>query len=291
MRHQSSWIRYGLARLRPFGRPVVWAPAIALLFLVLFTWEFFSRTEVARELENPTVENTLSPEDRAIGADIDSLSLLMNDIKAASRPETAQFLIAPTATEQNAATSNRLFSTPTNAIAQSEPETQETTGTLRSASLTELGLPYTMRHTMQPATSETALPPNRLQEALTKLATENRPIVSQTPIEGTIRLDTNPGTSINATPQNSFSSLIEGIQPIVPGTIPTVSAPLPIAPPINAPVPSPVAPQSLTPQPVEAQNFGVMQNAPVVNQQPFTVPRSIPGRTIGGGNINTFSNP
>lgn len=144
---------------------------------------------------------------------------------------------------------------------------------------------------MQPATSETALPPNRLQEALTKLATENRPIVSQTPIEGTIRLDTNPGTSINATPQNSFSSLIEGIQPIVPGTIPTVSAPLPIAPPINAPVPSPVAPQSLTPQPVEAQNFGVMQNAPVVNQQPFTVPRSIPGRTIGGGNINTFSNP
>ncbi|MBD2079811.1 hypothetical protein [Leptolyngbya sp. FACHB-17] len=296
MRHQPSWVRYGLARLRPIGRPVVWAPAIALLFLVLFTWEFFSRTEVARELESPAAEGTLSPEDRAIGADIDSLSLLMNDIKAASRPETAQFLIAPTAptaTPQNAATPNRLFSTPTDAIAQSEPEIQETTGTLRSASSTELGLPYTTR----PATTETALPPNRLQEALTKLATENRSIVSQPPIEGTIRLDTpNIGTSINAAPQNSFSALIEGTQPIVPGTIPTVSAPLPIAPAINAPainapVASPVAPQALTPQPVETQNFGVMQNAPVVNQQPFSVPRSIPGRTIGGGNINTFSNP
>jgi hypothetical protein len=33
------------------------------------------------------------------------------------------------------------------------------------------------------------------------------------------------------------------------------------------------------------------QNQPVQSVQPFTVPRPIPGRYIGGGQINTFSNP
>lgn len=292
MRHQSAWVRYGLARLRPLGRPIVWAPTIALLFLVLFTWEFFNRSEIAQEFSSLTTNETLSPEDQAIGADIDSLSLLMNDIKAASRPGASQFLItptAPTATQQNSATPNQLFSTATDPTAQPE---QDTAGTLKSAFSTELGLPYTTR----PATAETALPPNRLQEALTKLATENRSIASPPPIEGTIRLDTNTASSINAAPlPNSFSALVEGTQPIAPGTTPMISAPLPnaergatLAPSINAPVSSPIAPQS---QPIDTQNFGVIQNAPVVDQQPFSVPRPIPGRTIGGGEINTFSNP
>lgn len=34
-----------------------------------------------------------------------------------------------------------------------------------------------------------------------------------------------------------------------------------------------------------------VQNQPVQSVQPFTVPRPIPGRYIGGGQINTFSNP
>ena len=173
-------------------------------------------------------------------------------------------------------------------------------GGFKSALTTELGLPTqsTPADPMNPA----PLPPNRLQEAMSKLASGNRPIVSQTPIEGTIHLDTpSSGTSIDAASQssNSFSVLIEGAQPnaehgasISPGTASTVSAPLPIAAPLNAPV------RALTPQPFETKpfetkpsEFGVTQTAPIVNQQPFTVPRSVPGRTIGGGNINTFSNP
>jgi hypothetical protein len=38
-------------------------------------------------------------------------------------------------------------------------------------------------------------------------------------------------------------------------------------------------------------NLSPSQNQPVQSVQPFTVPRPIPGRYIGGGQINTFSNP
>ena len=291
MRRQSSWIRYGLARLRPLGRPIFWAPSIALLFLVLFAWEFFSQAELASYFGISTPSETLTREDQAIGADIDSLPLLMNDIRITSKAETADSV---TPLSPDLATPNRLFSSAPDPIAPLQPDqtpsSQGVFGVFKSALTTELGLTNVAQSTIaDPA----ALPPNRLQEAIAKLASENRPFVAQTPIEGTIRLDP---PSINAAPQsslpNSFSSLVEGTQPIVPGTIPTVSAPLldaergaSVAAPLNFPV--------IAPQPVETQpsSFGVIQNAPIFNQQPFSIPRSIPGRTIGGGNINTFSNP
>ncbi|MGL5083587.1 MAG: hypothetical protein ACRC8A_19060 [Microcoleaceae cyanobacterium] len=34
-----------------------------------------------------------------------------------------------------------------------------------------------------------------------------------------------------------------------------------------------------------------VQTNPLVRPQPFSIPRSVPGRTIGGGEINTFANP
>ncbi|GAP96556.1 hypothetical protein [Leptolyngbya sp. NIES-2104] len=285
MRH-SSWIRYGLARLRPLGRPVFWAPSIAILFLVLFAWEFFSRPELATFLGISNPDETLSAEDQAIGADIDSLPLLMNDVKISSKPEAIAPTIKPTTPSNSTAPNptNRLFSAPTESVTPPPAQTQFGQGVFAaftSALTTQLGLP-------QPdSTASASLPANRLQEAIDKLATQDRPVVAQTPIEGTIRLD-NP---INAAPRstNSFSALVEGVQPIPPGTAPVISAPLPIAPPLNSPVPTIVPSQSAEVQP---SNFGVNQQpAPVVNQQPFTVPRSIPGRAIGGGNFNTFSNP
>ncbi|BAU13355.1 hypothetical protein LEP3755_38940 [Leptolyngbya sp. NIES-3755] len=286
MRRQSSWIRYGLARLRPLGRPVFWGPLIALLFLVLFAWEFFSRPELATYLGIPDSNETLSAEDQAIGADIDSISLLMNDIQVTSRSQTSQTPVRPTTqanpTAPTPTPTNRLFSTPPESVTPPQsaqtPSGQGVFGAFTNALSTRLGLPSTVQ---ADSTIPAPLPANRLQEAIDKLATENRP-VAQAPIEGTIRLD-NP---INAAPTNSFSALVEGVQPIAPGTAPVISAPLPIAPPINTSVPT------IAPQPNQPSDFGVIQQpAPVVNQQPFTVPRPIPGRAIGGGNFNTFSNP
>ncbi|MGF1494434.1 MAG: hypothetical protein ACFBSC_18720 [Microcoleaceae cyanobacterium] len=62
---------------------------------------------------------------------------------------------------------------------------------------------------------------------------------------------------------------------------------------------NPAVPTTQTAQP-NVQNFQVNPNSPnnsvrsnvlLQPQQPFSVPRPIPGRTIGGGQINTFSNP
>ncbi len=283
MRHHASWIRYGFARLRRLGRPIFWAPSIALLLLILFAWEFFSHPE-SSYFGISTPDETLSREDQAIGADIDSLPLLMNDIKITPKPETAQIDPAQNSAP-NPTAPDRLLSAPTETIATPQPAQsgQGVFGVFTSALTTQLGLPNTVQ---ADPTTPAPLPPNRLQEAMSKLAIENRSVVSQTPIEGTIRLDTPAaGTLINPTPQppNSFSTLVEGAQPIAPGTAPTISAPLPTAVPLNSPVPQPVAPQP--------SNFDVIENAPIVNSQPFTVPRSIPGRSIGGGSINTFSNP
>ncbi len=287
MRHQSSWVRYGLARLRPLGRPVFWAPSIALLLLILFAWEFFSRPELVSYLRLSNPDETLSSEDRSIGAEIDSLPLLMNDIKIAPKSETPQSAIAvpQNSAQPNPATPNRLFSAATDAIetpklAQSQPG-QGVFGIFTNALTAQLGLPA--QSITNDPTAPAPLPANRLQEAIAKLATENRAIVSQTQIEGTIRLDNPLSSTSIIQPSNSFSVLVEGTKPIAPGTAPTISAPLPIVVPLNAPV--------LSPQPAESSDFGVIQNAPIVDPQPFTVPRSIPGRSIGGGNINTFSNP
>lgn len=287
MRRRSSWVRYGLARLRPLGRPVFWAPSIALLFLILFAWEFFSRPELATYLGGSDSTETLSAEDQAIGADIDSLSLLMNDIRVTSKPQATQTPVQSTlqanSTAPNPAPTQRRFSTPTEPISSAQSmqlsSGQGVFGAFTNALTTQLGRSTT---TQVDSTTPAPLPANRLQEAIDKLATETRPI-AQAPIEGTIRLD----NSINAAPRstNSFSALVEGVQPIPPGTAPVIVAPPAITPPINAPVP-------LTSQPSQPSGFGVIeQPAPVVNQQPFTVPRSIPGRAIGGGNFNTFSNP
>ena len=80
----------------------------------------------------------------------------------------------------------------------------------------------------------------------------------------------------------------------------------------TAPVPQPIQVQPFVPPvaPVTQGNYGVpvYQNGQPVNgvpnnfgasqiqpsqlgQSPFSVPRAIPGRYIGGGQINTFSNP
>lgn len=286
MRRSSS--RYWFARLRPLARPVFWAPAIAILLLILFAWEFLSRSELVSYFGISTPDENLSAEDQAIGADIDSLSLLMNDIRIAPRSEAIQteILASPQQVKPVQAPTNQLFSSSksiTSVPLQTE-STQNGFGVFRTA--TELGL--TSAVATAEVSSPTPLPPNQLQAAMSKLAATESPLVAQTLIEGTARLE----APVNAAPRstNSFSVLVEGAQPIQPGTPPPISVPLPIAPPINAPVPvvAPLPVELIAPQPVP--RFDAVQPTGI-NQQPFTVPRSIPGRAIGGGNINTFSNP
>jgi hypothetical protein len=293
----GSSSRYWLARLRPLARPVFWAPSIALMLLGLFAWEFFSRQEFMSYLEGASSGGELSAEDQAIGADIDSLSLLMSDIKAMPKIDLVQTSIQATPQQliSTQATTNRLFTAAPSATPASSqptpaesPNSQGVFGVFRSALSTELGVNSAIA-SVDP-TTPAPLPPNQLQAAMSKLAVTTPPQVAQTLIEGTARLD----TPINAAPRpttNSFSALVEGSQPIPAGVPPAVTAPLMIAPPA-APTYAPIPTVTTAPLPQPSiPELGTVPSTPELNQQPFTAPRSVPGRVLGGGNINTFSNP
>ncbi|MCU0551350.1 MAG: hypothetical protein MUC48_18535 [Leptolyngbya sp. Prado105] len=290
MRESSS--RYWFARLRPLARPVFWAPSIALMLLGLFAWEFFSRPELMSYFGISSPEGELSAEDQAIAADIDSLSLLMNDIKVLPKVATQNSIQATSdPLKPTQAATDRLFAPATSAtqaisqpIQAEQPTSQGIFGVFRNALSTQLGVNSAL--SAVDASTPAPLPPNQLQAAMSKLA--ESPVIAQTLIEGTARLET-PIIAAPQTSTNSFSTPVEGTQPIQPGVPPIAPLPItPIAPPINAPLPA-ITAEPIAPQPLPES--GVIQPTPGINQQPFTTPRSIPGRVLGGGTINTFSNP
>jgi hypothetical protein len=80
-------LRYYLrARLRPFTRPAFWASLSVLSLIGLFLWEAWQHPEWLfknPENENPIADTTLSKEDSAVAADIDSLPVLMQELDEA----------------------------------------------------------------------------------------------------------------------------------------------------------------------------------------------------------------
>ncbi|MFB2916908.1 MULTISPECIES: hypothetical protein [Aerosakkonema] len=82
-------LRYLKARLRPLTQPIVWVTIAFLSLVGFFTWAYFNHPEwlaLNQEAETPTPSNataedqTLSDEDKAIGVDIDNLSVLKKEI-------------------------------------------------------------------------------------------------------------------------------------------------------------------------------------------------------------------
>ncbi|NJR52744.1 MAG: hypothetical protein HC780_27435 [Leptolyngbyaceae cyanobacterium CSU_1_3] len=357
--------RYLLARLRPLTRPVFWGPAIVLMLMVLFTWELWTRPEFLSYLgisDTPAVdEEALTAEDRAIGADIDTLPLLLNDVGiSASAANSDQ----PNSTKPGTPQSTSLATLQSIPIAGSTAtsQPQATSGLFASLnpSLQSFGLPNVSSNLTSDLTGDQSaranpsqtpfgaatqqqifaaqtfatnnalnlsappssplpqspLPQSPLQAALEKFAIapnpaappESRPpltpssftTVPDAPIEGTTTLGSfgitaTPSSKTNST-ANSFTSLVEGSQPLS-GSQSSLSG---VAPPIN---PS-ITPNAIPINPVQpslpVQGLGAAPDAfapqsstdviPPSNL-PLSVPRPIPGRFIGGGQINTFSNP
>jgi hypothetical protein len=90
---------------------------------------------------------------------------------------------------------------------------------------------------------------------------------------------------------NSYTGLTSGAVPdsLSAGSVGTgVATPIPIGTGGNIPVPI-----GSTPLPPGTTTIAVPPPAtsPAPTSAPFTTPRSIPGRILGGGEINTFSNP
>jgi hypothetical protein len=337
--------RYLIARLRPLTRPVFWAPAIVLMLVMLFTWEFWTRPEFLSYLgiqaSTEADKDALSAEDRAIGADIDTLPLLLNDVGISANPASANQPEAAKATQ-----STNLASLPGIPIAGSTSNSPQPTvglfGNLSNSptSVQRFGLPdpnnsggqqpstsnqtpfvtqqqiFSANNLLNLSSTPSPLPQSPLQAALAeaKNATtnattnENRPPLTPSsftsvpvsaPIEGTTSLGNfgvNAATPNNAPAPNSFTNLVEGSQPIsgsenslsgVTLSIPTIAPPIPsIAPtPFRQPIPQGLgsSPDAFAPRP----------STEVIppNSVPLSAPRPIPGRFIGGGQINTFSNP
>ncbi|MGA9379219.1 MAG: hypothetical protein WBV73_10655, partial [Phormidium sp.] len=96
--HQPpAHLRYLKARLRPLLRPQVWGTIVFLLVVSTFAGIYFANLEefIADEKQDtPTLSNnnetentqapqsSISPEDRAIAADIDISAVLENDLAA-----------------------------------------------------------------------------------------------------------------------------------------------------------------------------------------------------------------
>ncbi|HEY9749155.1 MAG TPA: hypothetical protein V6C63_10785, partial [Allocoleopsis sp.] len=107
-----------------------------------------------------------------------------------------------------------------------------------------------------------------------------------------------PGVS-SAPSVNSFNYLT---QPQPDSTVPVGVAPVvPTAPSIAPVIPSSNLRSNFRQSSFQGNqnngfnNSGFSDNAGLqpsqLNQQPFSAPRRVPGRNIGGGEINTFSNP
>ncbi|MGV0025881.1 hypothetical protein [Phormidesmis priestleyi] len=346
MRRQSSPRRYLMARLRPLTRPVFWAPAIVLMLVMLFTWEFWTRPEFLSYLgiqsSAETDENALSAEDRAIGADIDTLPLLLNDVGISAKPTSSD---QPEGTKPGAAQSTNLANLQGIPIAGSTTNSpQPTSGLFGNLSnsptpLQRFGLPnsannpggqqlsssnqtpfatqqqiFSADNLLNLSSTPSPLPQSPLQAALANApnsTTENRPPltpssftsvpVSGALIEGTTSLGNfgvNATTPNNTPATNSFTNLVEGSQPIL-GSENSLSGVTPSVPAIVPSIPSTALP--INPgQPLPTQGLGASPDAfapqPSTetippNNLPLSAPRPIPGRFIGGGQINTFSNP
>lgn len=115
----------------------------------------------------------------------------------------------------------------------------------------------------------------------------------------------NLGTATDLTPNSSVyqvpttnpvgnpSSVSPGVQPLnQPNNLPSPSS---LNQPTNVPTYQPLNPPSVQSPQLDNSGLNLNRDTPGVQPiqpiQPFSVPNAIPGRHIGGGNINTFSNP
>lgn len=113
---------------------------------------------------------------------------------------------------------------------------------------------------------------------------------------GTAR-DLTPNSEIYQSPSNqpvgNPTSVSPTVQPLnQPNNLPS---PSPLNPPRDVPTYQPVNPPSVQSPQGDNSNLNLNRDTPEVQPiqpiQPFSVPNPTPGRHIGGGNINTFSNP
>ena len=306
-----SQLRYWIARLKPLAQSRIGLLMLSLGMVGIFAWtawqypELMSFKGINGSAER-TAEDAENAENDAIGAEIDSLSLLSKETRNlptveptaapkndAGKPQASilstNFLGASTFPIPGAGPVINFLDPATNTITNSltnstnSPNLPNSTGTTidrpRTAQATP---PFSLQPDPQPSSPTVGLwnqfpqPPN---QGTTGLPTSGLPMPT-TPNQSSTGLGTNPTQPI----PNAYTTLTNPSPyslPIDAGVAPAVNAGTVI--PVNIPIAAPIVPQVLPGADVPI--------APIQREQPFTAPRPLPGRYIGGGNVNTFSNP
>ncbi len=137
----------------------------------------------------------------------------------------------------------------------------------------------------------------RLRGGQVPLAPTLPPPAPQAPNNLGTATDLTPNSSIYQPPSNqpvgNSPAVSPGVQPRnQPNNLPS---PSPLNQPSNIPTYQPINPPSVQSPQLDNSGLNLNRDTPGVQPiqpiQPFSVPNSTPGRHIGGGNINTFSNP
>jgi len=308
-----SQTRYWIARLKSLAQPRIGLVMLSLGMVGVFGWTAWQYPELMSFMgingsEERTADEVENAENDAIGAEIDSLSLLSKTTRNLPTVQpTAQPTAAPKTDDGKPQAS--IFSTNflgTNAfpIPGAGPATNfldPATNTIINSLTTSTNLPNSTGTTSDRTRTSQATQPFSLQpdpfpqSSSPALGSWNQFL--QTPNQGSTGLPTS-GLPMPTTPNQGSTGLTTNTTQPIPNAYTTLTNPSPYLPidagvapavnpgtvvPINVPVAAPVVPQVLPGTDVPI--------APIQREQPFTAPRPLPGRFIGGGNVNTFSNP
>jgi hypothetical protein len=328
--------RYWVARLRPIAKPRVWLPVIGGAMVGGFGWVAYQNPEHLSFIGGG--EGTGDAESASIGADIDSVSLLMQEMGDPSNTSTNA--PTPDGSKSKATILNPGSPAPSDTV-QSENDRSRplTGGSISQFALFTTGNPNgatgaqnNQSNMVQNALfvrSETVTTrTNPLAQAIDRLT--GQPRTDQTsnpaPIEGSGLIENR--SLWNGVPADGSAGLNTPTPPIVPGgsrpigtgygnsgygnsgygnnygnnaytNLTGASAGYAVP---DSGVATPIAPSSgynagnlnsgvAMPMPIPYSGLGASEPYTVPVEQVFTAPRLIPGRPIGAGNINTFSNP
>jgi hypothetical protein len=319
-----SQTRYWIARLKPIVRPSVGLSLLCVGVSLAFGWTAWQYPEIFSFSSSET--NAEDAESAAIGADIDSLALLTQSTRstpiAANSSQNPTNPAKPDTANPTGATQSQLLGSNSFPILGGGPINLLSLngGTNGGANVGFQNVGFQMDPPLQPSRpattwqqfpqtpieGTTALPLNGLQNPSLQnsglpsngfqnsglqnnglqspglpnpgLQNSGSPINNwNNPVQGTTGLPTNTPAAPNA-----YTNLTNPGLPIDSGVAAPAGYSVPIAP-ISQPNPVPITPTVLPGADLPVQ--------PLQPEQVFTAPRPLPGRFIGGGNVNTFSNP
>ena len=312
-----SQTRYWIARLKPVFQPRIGLLMLSLGMVGVFGWTAWQYPELMsfagiNGSEERTAEDVENAENDAIGAEIDSLSLLnrtTRNLPIASTTPSPTASPKPDAVKPQASIlSTNFLGTNTFPIPGAGPMINFLDPAANSASNSLIG---STNSTNLPNSTGSLNDRTRTAQAIQPFSLQPDPALQpsgftpsswnqfpQTPNQGSTGLPIT-GLPLPTTPNQGSTGLTTNTLQPTPNAYTTLTNPSPyglpidagVAPavnpaiisPVNVPIAAPIVPQVLP--------GADLPVAPLQPEQVFTAPRPLPGRFIGGGNVNTFSNP